>query len=151
VKHATILGLLVVAASAACQPLTVFYEVTRTPTQECEIFPNDRFCDELTPPVVETWTVEIREPQTFVYETGEVLIADGFEGSRDALKRSIITRDPGPCTTTSERHLVFDEDGLTFTGTLEVVNRIEGPAECGDTPRGDSHVYDLVGTEKQTP
>ncbi len=140
-----------VALVAGCQPATTFYETTRTPTQECEIFPNDQFCDELTAPVVETWTVEIREPQTFIYETGQIWIADGFQGPRESLKRSIVTRDPGPCTTTTERHLSFDEDGETFTGTLEVVNRIEGPAECGDTPRGDSHVYDLVGLMKETP
>ena len=136
---------------AACQPDISFYNVTRTPTQECEIFPNERFCDELSPPLVETWSVEIREPRTFVYGEGEVWVADGIEGKRTVLKRSVVTRDPGPCTTTSERQLTFDEDASTFSGTLEIVNRVEGPAQCGDTPRGDSHVFELAGDVKDTP
>lgn len=146
---------ILVALVAGCGPSLVFYDVVRTPTRECEIFPDDEFCDELSPPVVETWSVEIKDERTYVYADGDVWIAEGDGTDEDAppravLKRSVVA-DARACTTTTERRLSFAEDGETFTGTLDVVVRLEGPPACGDTPRGETHAYALNGVVTPTP
>jgi hypothetical protein len=141
---------------AGCAPTLIFYDVTRTPTRECEIFPDDEFCDELSPPVTDTWSVEQKDDQIYVYADGDVWIADAPAEDEDpdaprvVVKRSVVASDVG-CTTTTERRLSFTADGQTLTGTLDASTRLEGPPDCGDTPRGETHAYALAGTAKATP
>lgn len=129
---------------AGCGGMT-FYDVTRAPVEVCDITPNGAFCDEEGAPVIEVFAVELRESQTVIYFGDEAWIAEGTRGAREVLKEERATRLPGPCTSTRRRHLVFDEDGQTLTGTLEESTVIEGPAACGETPRGERVIYALDG------
>lgn len=121
------------------------YDVTRTSLEQCEIRPNGEFCGDTAPAVSQLFAVERRETHTFVHFEEETWVAEGTEGERAVEKLDLVTREPGPCTTTLRRTLRFSENGADFTGTLEIATRVEGPEACGETPRGERSVYSLAG------
>lgn len=145
-----------------------FYEVVRTPTDECDILPQGEFCvepEQLSAPTFEIWAVERRGEEVRVVVDEEVWIADAEDPENPDLitssKLEIATVEPGPCTTTTTRTfaLVADPndkieiDPATGTdvfhselaGTLSEQTRLTGPEECGETPLGLRSVADLVG------
>lgn len=141
------LSLLVAAAALAsgCESFEL-YDVMRTSVLECDVRPNGEFCGDPLPPSTQLFAVERREAFTLVHFDEETWIADGIEGERSVVKADQTTREPGPCTTSLRRTLKFDENGQTFTGTLEIATRVEGPEACGETPRGERSVYSLSGS-----
>jgi len=141
------LALVVVTLPAlvACSGIEL-YNVTRTPTLDCEIRPSGEFCGEVGGSVDQVFAVERRETITILQFDEQTWIAEGIDGLRSVIKETKVTRDPGPCTSTRRAELVFQENGAELTGTLEVSTRLEGPAACGETPRGDRQLYSLSGT-----
>jgi hypothetical protein len=141
-KLATLL--VVVALSAACSgDFYRFYDVVRSPTEQCEIRPNGEFCDptQIPPPTSETWTVERTGTQTRVYIDEEVWVAEPPLKTDDAkiVRASSIevdTQDPGPCTTTTTRDFEITVDDQTMKGAIHEKVRLTGGADCGDTPTG---------------
>lgn len=121
------------------------YDVSRTSVLECDIRPNGEFCGDPLPRSEQLFAVERRDTFTLVHFEEETWVANGVEGERSVLKVDRSTRDPGPCTTTLRRLLEFSENGESFTGTLEISTRVEGPEACGETPRGTRSVYSLTG------
>ena len=126
-----------------------FFDVVRTPVEECDILPQGEFCGDVGGPSVEKIGVEERGGSTVLYFDEETWTAAGTEGERVVIKEDRATREPGPCTTSSRRSLRFDIGSVdnvpTFVGTLEESTRIEGPDACGDTPRGTRNTYQLNG------
>lgn len=147
-----------------------FYEVIRTPVDECDILPQGEFCvepEQLSAPTFEIWAVEHRGDEVRIVVDEEVWIADALTPEQESAtpnrvtssKKEIATVDPGPCTTTTTRtfDLVADPndgglDPLTgldavreLTGTLNEQTRLTGPEDCGDTPRGLRSVAELAG------
>jgi hypothetical protein len=137
--------LLALGFGSACQGGVLLYEVDRTSVLECDIRPNGRFCGDPLPPSTQLFAVERNGSFTLVHFDQETWVAEGVEGERSVLKEERTTREPGPCTSTLQRRLEFDEDGKVFTGTLEITTRVEGPSACGDTPRGEHRVFSLTG------
>ncbi len=137
---------------AACERVD-FYDVVKTPVEDCDILPQGEFCGDVGGPSVEKFGVEIRAESTVLYFGEETWVATGIEGERVVIKEDRATREPGPCTTSSKRTLRFDTgnvDGVAvFTGTLEQSTRIEGPDACGDTPRGTRIFYNLAGERSE--
>lgn len=130
-----------------------FYEVTRTPTEECDILPQGEFCvtpDELSPPTFEVWSVETRGDETRVFADEEVWVADALDEGEDpnfvsSSKREISAREPGPCTTESARAIELLATDADLTGQSFARSRLDGPEECGETPRGQRTVARLDG------
>ena len=121
-----------------------FYDVERTPAEECDILPQGEFCKpatEFSPPVTEGWSVEQVGGETRVYVDEEVWVAnppqDGADQNQiDADKLEVKTQDPGPCTTTTTRSISVLAAADKLTGKITEKTRLTGPADCGDTPRG---------------
>lgn len=141
----TVMVLLALAPLASC--VTLYrYQVTLVALEDCVIRPNGEFCDEeeqLPPPAVQVWAVEIEAEHTVLYIGGETWIAEGIENQRTAVKERSTSRNG--CTTTVTRTLSFNEDGQTFNGTFETKTRVTGPESCGDAPFGDRQLFDVVG------
>lgn len=121
-----------------------FYEVTRTPTDECDIRPQGEFCvtvEELSPPTFEIWSVERHGDEVRVFVDDEVWVAQPpGEGDEAELvvadKLEVVTAEPGPCTTETVRSLSVLATADDITGTLGDKVRLEGPEACGETPLG---------------
>ncbi|MFZ9886725.1 MAG: hypothetical protein ACO3JL_04405 [Myxococcota bacterium] len=135
-----VLGMLVTGCSD-----TTLYEVTMTMVLRCDIRPNGEFCGDPSPPVNQTFVVEHQQGNTLVYFDEEAWVAQGEEGELLVTKVTAVTREPGPCTTSSRRELRFQEEASSLTGTLSTSTRIEGPDSCGETPRGTREVISLTG------
>lgn len=138
--------LLLVTALCGCSDTTL-YQVTMTMVLRCEIRPNGEFCGDPAPPTTQLFVVEHKAGHTRVYFDEEAWIAEGEVGELLVTKAHSVTREPGPCTTSSQRELRFQEESLSFTGTLSTSTRIEGPDSCGETPRGTRDVLSLTGYE----
>jgi hypothetical protein len=153
-------ALVVVAAAGGCRFDSVrFYDVLRTPTQECDILPQGEFCvetEQLSPPTNEVWTVERRGDEVRVFVDDEVWVAnepaeDDEPDQVKADKLEIATRDPGPCTTTTTGSFDIVANAETLSGTAKASTRLEGAEDCGDTPRGERSVARLDGTVTGAP
>ena len=124
-------------AGAACGDSVLLYEVTRTPTAECDVLPQGLFCDpQLSPPSVEVYTLEVRGSRTFLVFDEDTWVAEGSDGERTATQLSLATKEPGPCTTTTTGSFTFTATDTALNGTLERSSVLQGPAACGETPRG---------------
>lgn len=143
-RRALLLVAAALAFGSACEGIEL-YDVERRSVLECDIRPNGRFCVDPLPTSSQLFALERRESFTLVHFDEETWVADGIEGERSVLKIDRTTRDPGPCTSTLRRVLEFDADGESFSGTLEISTRVEGPSACGDTPRGELSVFSLAG------
>lgn len=122
------------------------YQVSLVALEDCIIRPNGEFCDEeeqLPPPAVEVWALEIEGEHTVLYIDGETWIAEGVQDQRVAVKERSTSRNG--CTTTVTRTLMFNEDGQSLSGTFETKTRVTGPETCGDAPFGDRQLFDVVG------
>jgi hypothetical protein len=128
-----------------CGGVTLF-DVERRQVLNCEIRPSGEFCDDPAGPLQQLVAVEHRGEHTVLVLDEETWVATGTSGERRVEKLERSTREPGPCTTTLSRVLTFDEDGEQLGGRLELTTRVEGPAACGETPRGDRQVFSLSGT-----
>jgi hypothetical protein len=144
-----------------CNSLAQVYPVVQTPVDSCEIRTNGEFCDdpsELPAPTTQTyaveyWTGRSDDPEaargyTAVYSGDETWVADGTSGERVVVKREVTLRNG--CESTTERTLTFDEDLVTFTGSFERRDRVEGPPSCGDTPFGTRQFFSLAGERSQS-
>ncbi len=135
-----------------------FYDVTRTPTEECDILPEGEFCDPdaLSPPTTETWSVERVDNVVRVYVDEEVWVASP-PGNKDdpnlvkASKLEVDTRDPGGCTNTITRDFQVLATDADITGQLHEKTRLVGGQECGDTPRGLRTTARIDGTIAGAP
>lgn len=149
-----------------------FYEVVRTPNEECDILPQGDFCvepEQLSAPTFEIWAVEHRGDEVRIIVDEEVWIADAADPEAPeqitSAKLEVATVEPGPCTTTTTRSfaLVADtvDSGLDpitgidevkeLTGTLSEQTRLTGPEDCGETPRGLRSVAALIGNLASAP
>ena len=149
-----------------------FYEVLRTPTDECDILPQGDFCvepEQLSAPTFEIWAIERRGEEVRIVVDEQVWIAEPPDAEVPdritAAKLEIATVDPGPCTTTTTRTFELvagtSDSGLDpitgidevkeLTGTLREQTRLTGPQECGDTPRGLRTVAELLGNLAGAP
>ena len=134
----------VLLSAAGCRFDTFrFYDVTLTPTEDCDIRPNGEFCDPnaLPPPTTESWSVERVGDETRVFIEEEVWVASPLGKNDDpnlvkADKIEVTTRDPGPCTTTVTRdfRVLATEQGIS--GEIHEKTRLVGDEACGDTPTG---------------
>ena len=151
--------LLAVVAVGGCRCDSFkFYDVTRTPTQACEIRPNGEFCDanQLPPPQSESWSVEYVGDERRVYVDEEVWVAAPVAKDADpnqyiADKIEVATRDPGPCTTTTTRSFKVLATDVDLTGELREKSELVGGADCGDTPRGARATARLDGKNAGAP
>jgi hypothetical protein len=154
---ALVIGFFVVGAGSlsACRLDSFrFYEVLRTSTEECDILPQGEFCvtpDQLSAPIFEVWSVEVRGDETRIFLDDQVWIAEPPEEDADpdrivAKKLEVTSREPGPCTTETSGSIdvLANDNGLT--GTLRSKIRTEGPSACGDTPRGLRTTSGVAGT-----
>jgi hypothetical protein len=140
------LALSVLAGFALCACGGIeLYNVTREPVADCEIRPQGEFCGDLGAPVQQVIAVERKDEVTVLHFDEETWVAQGIDGERQVLKETLITRDPGPCTSTLRKVLVFSENSTRLQGSLEISTRIEGAAACGETPRGDRKRFSLLG------
>jgi hypothetical protein len=154
----TLLCTLVGATSACGGDSFRFYDVTRITTKECEIQPQDEFCDDedLPPPVTEVWAVERVGDQVRVFVDEEVWIATPPQEGDDrdrivADQLEVATRDPGPCTTTSEGFLSVVANDQGIDGEIHAKSRLTGADTCGATPRGSRTVATITGTLAGAP
>jgi len=135
-----------------------FYDVTRTPTEECDILPQGEFCDPegLSPPTIETWSVERVDGVVRVYVDEEVWVASE-NGEKDdpntvrANKLEVDTRDPGPCTNTITRDFKVLATDADITGEIHEKQRLVGGQDCGDTPRGLRTTARIDGVIAEAP
>ncbi len=136
----------------------VFYEVTRTRSEECTIRSNGEFCvepDQFDPPRVEVWTIEVQEHVSRVFVDEEVWILDPLPddaddettrlATRTSSRSRVVTDGAGPCTATTTEDLSFTADRADFNGELAIRSVIEGPEACGTTPVGERTLDDLKG------
>lgn len=137
---ATVLGVTLSGCSD-----TTLYEVTMTMVLRCEVRPNGEFCGDPVSPSTQIFVVKHQADSTLVYFDDEAWVVEGEEGELLVIKEQSVTREPGPCTTSSRRELRFQEVSSSFTGTLSTSTRIEGPDSCGETPRGTREVVSLTG------
>jgi len=131
-----------------CDGLTL-YSVNRALAEECDITPAGEFCSEGRVEVQEVFAIESRDGFDLAYFQDEAWVLPHPEDPEAPLgsrKEQRTTRDPGPCTSTLQRELTLRHDGLSLQGELEERTRIEGPAACGETPRGSRRRYLLSGS-----
>jgi hypothetical protein len=154
----------VTLSGCTCDTFT-FYEVIRTPTDECDITPTGEFCvepEQVSPPTFEVWAIERRADEVRVIVDEEVWIASApLAETPDRItssKLEIATIDPGPCTTTTTRSfdliaVAFDDasGASELVGTLNESTRLTGPEDCGETPRGLRTVASLAGDRAGAP
>jgi hypothetical protein len=116
------------------------------------------FCNpQLDPPVQETWAIERTGTRSFVYIDDVVWVVDAPAANAPsnaplvATTQEVVTKDPGPCTTTSTANLTFTADDTTFTGTLNLESRLDGPSACGNVPSGQKRVESVAGARTAAP
>ena len=135
-----------------------FYDVVRTPTEQCDIRPNGEFCDptQVPPPLSETWAVQRIGDETRVFIDEAVWLADKLGAKDDAnlvkaSKIEVDTQDHGPCTTTTTRDFEVTADDSTMKGTIHEKVRLTGGADCGDTPTGTRTTAGVTGNIAGAP
>jgi hypothetical protein len=136
-----------------------FYDVVKTTVEDCDILPSGEFCDPtgLPPPATEVWAVEVEDERTTLYIDGEQWVVEPrLEGAdpadeQVAIRQSIDTTQPGPCTTTRDESITFQADASTLTGELRTRSRTEGGEACGETPRGLRSTLTLNGQAVGAP
>lgn len=142
-------GFSLVWLASGCSGL-VFYDVTRTQVNDCDITPMGEFCSEGGPAVREIFAVERRDAHDFVYfgeEMWVVAVSEDETVPQSAIQEQRATREPGPCTTTLRQELTLLREGFSLRGEYLESTRIEGPPACGDTPRGTKKRYALQGNQ----
>ncbi len=127
-----------------------FYDVVRTPTEQCDIRPNGEFCDptQVPPPISETWTVERVGSETRVYIDEEVWVADapGPKDDANLVKASKVQVDAqGDCTTTTTRDFSVKASDADISGDIHEKVRVTGGSDCGDTPTGTRTSASVAG------
>lgn len=144
-----------VASIAGCNAQNLrFYEIIRTRTEECSIRPNGEFCKEpeqFDPPVTEVWSIEARPDAVFLYVDDETWLLDEMpEGSdsrtpRTGTRTTVVTRTPGPCTSTTQRSVSIVFDDVALSGSYAESTRLDGALSCGETPVGQRFADDVAG------
>lgn len=133
-----------------------FYEVIRTPTEECDILPSGEFCNPegLSAPTFEIWSVEHVGEDVRVIVDEEVWIGVLDTQNPDRItssKKEVASVAPGPCTTTTTRSFDILVDGAALTGTILGEQVLTGPDDCGEVPRGLRSAATLAGNIAGAP
>jgi hypothetical protein len=148
----------VVACVSGCRPEgLVFYDVTRTRSEQCSIRSDGRFCvepEQFAAPVTESWGVEFGRVASVLYVDEQVRVLEPIDAEQDpyttvrkTTQSRIVSSGAAQCTTTTAETITFIADGAELTGTLRASTTLEGPSACGATPVGEDFVEDLAGIE----
>jgi hypothetical protein len=147
-----------VAGVGGCRPAgLLFYDVTRTRTEQCSIRSDGRFCvepEQFAAPVTESWGVEFGRSVSLLYVDEQVRVLEPIDADDDpytavhkTTQSRIVSAGAAQCTTTTAETITFIADGAEFTGTLRASTKLEGPSACGATPVGEDFIEDLAGVE----
>jgi hypothetical protein len=154
---------LALMALTACGPVERFwyYRVDRTNIEECSIRPDGEFCkseDQFQPDTNEGWSLHIDGTETtlFIDETAwrlDPLADDADPLTADRAGKRLVkeSREPGPCTTTTEQLVRLSVTQERIAGDLRSRRVVEGPEACGATPSGDRIVQDITGLADGVP
>jgi hypothetical protein len=132
-----------------------YYRVERSSTEECSIRPDGEFCkseDQYEVPVTQGWAVHLQGREAIIHideiawrmdpiaEDVDPLVADR-SGSRLVQE----TREPGPCTSTTDLLLRLSISEEAISGELRSRQVLVGAESCGATPVGERIVKSISG------
>jgi hypothetical protein len=132
-----------------------YYRVDRTSIEECSIRPDGEFCkpeDQYEVDANEGWAIHLYGREAVVY-LDEIAWrmdpiaadADPLTAARSGSRLVQETRQPGPCTTTTEALLRLSITEERIAGELRTRQVLEGAESCGATPLGERIVKDITG------